>query len=71
MSVRLGAGATEFGLSNTIIIGDSPSDVETGLIGGARVIGVASGSSSIHELREAGASAVLAELTGVDSLISI
>jgi phosphoglycolate phosphatase len=60
-------GAT-FTRNNTVIIGDSPSDVKTGLQGGARVIGVASGKSSVTELRDAGASLVLADLGDADRI---
>lgn len=52
----------DFTRDNSVIVGDSPSDVETGLHGGARVIGVASGKTSVEELRNAGAGSVLAEL---------
>lgn len=45
----------EFGCQNTVIIGDSPSDVDTGRRGGAHVIGVASGKSDAAELKSAGA----------------
>jgi len=41
-----------FERSSAVIVGDSPSDVETGTKGGATVIGVASGKSSAEELRE-------------------
>jgi phosphoglycolate phosphatase-like HAD superfamily hydrolase len=51
-----------FTRDNTVILGDSLSDVETGLKGGAKVIGVASGKSSAAELREAGAAGVIVNL---------
>lgn len=57
-----------FTRANTIIVGDSPSDMETGLKGGARVIGVASGNSSVMELRNAGASLVLTDLVDADRI---
>ena len=47
----------------TVYIGDSPRDVEAAKIGGARSLAVASGRASTAELRDAGADAVLADLT--------
>ncbi|MFF7456479.1 HAD family hydrolase [Kitasatospora sp. NPDC008115] len=54
-----GAG---FDAGNTVLIGDTPRDVQAGRVGGARVVAVASGASSAAELRAAGADAVLADL---------
>ena len=59
-SRRYGAG---FPGSSTILIGDTPLDVEAGLATGARVVGVATGGYSTGELTEAGAHAVLPDLT--------
>lgn len=59
----------EFSRDNTVILGDSPSDVETGLKGGARVIGVASGKSGVEELRAHGASSVLDDLQDIDNMV--
>lgn len=53
-----------FGRHNTVIAGDSPSDVEAGITGGAKVIGVASGTSGVKELRAASAATVV---DGLDS----
>lgn len=61
--------AVAFDRSNTIILGDSPSDVETGLEGGARVIAVASGKSSVEDLRKAGAGAVLYGLADTTEVV--
>jgi phosphoglycolate phosphatase len=47
----------------TVYIGDSPRDVEAARIGGARSLAVASGRASSAELRDAGANAVLPDLT--------
>ena len=47
----------------TVYIADSPRDVEAARIGGARSLAVASGRASTAELRDAGADAVLADLT--------
>ncbi|MDH6109187.1 phosphoglycolate phosphatase [Kitasatospora sp. MAP12-15] len=60
---------TEFTIANTVIIGDSLEDIRTGLQGGARVIGVASGTTSAHELAAAGADAVLGDLKDADLLL--
>ncbi|WP_237774014.1 HAD family hydrolase [Actinosynnema sp. ALI-1.44] len=51
-----------FGNQRTVLIGDTPKDVEAALTAGVRVIGVASGKSSMDELRTAGATQVLADL---------
>ena len=54
----------------TVYIADSPRDVEAARIGGARSIAVASGRASTAELRDAGAGAVLPDLTDPAALIS-
>ncbi|MFB7470771.1 HAD family hydrolase [Kitasatospora sp. NPDC056184] len=51
-----------FEAAATVLIGDTPRDVQAGRAGGARVVAVASGASSAAELRAAGADAVLADL---------
>ena len=53
----------DFAGSATILIGDTPLDVEAALATGARVVGVATGGYSAAELTEAGAHAVLSDLT--------
>jgi phosphoglycolate phosphatase len=55
----------------TVLIGDTTLDVDAGLTGGARVIAVATGVSSIEELRESGADAVVADLTDVDAFVAV
>lgn len=62
---RYGARFTR---TNTVIVGDSLEDVRTGVEGGARVVGVAAGRTSTAALREAGADAVLPDLTDVELL---
>lgn len=52
-----------FNRDNTVIVGDSLEDVRTGLEGGARVIAVASGTTTEQQLRAAGADHVLPDLT--------
>ncbi|MFF8772969.1 HAD family hydrolase [Kitasatospora sp. NPDC015120] len=51
-----------FDADSTVLIGDTPRDVAAGRAGGARVVAVASGASSAHALRAAGADTVLADL---------
>jgi phosphoglycolate phosphatase len=58
---RVQTGAT-FTEETTVIIGDSSSDVEAALKGGAQIIAVASGGTSVKELQSAGATAVLRDL---------
>ncbi|MCF1511949.1 HAD family hydrolase [Streptomyces glomeratus] len=52
-----------------VLVGDTPRDVQAALDSGAHVIAVASGVHSADELREAGASIVLADLTDVAALM--
>jgi len=59
-----------FGEWATVYIADSPRDVEAARIGGARSLAVASGRASTAELRDAGADAVLPDLTDPASLIT-
>jgi phosphoglycolate phosphatase len=53
----------DFAGSATILIGDTPLDVEAALATGARVVGIATGGYSTAELAEAGAHTVLPDLT--------
>ena len=52
-----------FAEAATVYIADSARDVEAARIGGARSLAVASGRASTAELRDAGADAVLPDLT--------
>jgi phosphoglycolate phosphatase-like HAD superfamily hydrolase len=58
-----------FAAETTILVGDTPLDVEAGHRGGARVLAVATGSSDEAELRAAGAELVLADLTDTDAVV--
>ena len=49
----------EFSSNATVLIGDTPNDVRAGLAAGVRVIGVATGKTSVDTLREAGATWVV------------
>ncbi|MER0241341.1 HAD hydrolase-like protein [Streptomyces sp. HSW2009] len=60
-----------FNRHNTVIVGDSLQDVSTGREGGARVIGVASGTTSIDELARAGADHVIHDLRDTHALLEL
>jgi phosphoglycolate phosphatase len=55
----------------TVYVADSPRDVDAARIGGAASLGVASGRASAAELREAGADAVLPDLTDTAGLVHL
>jgi phosphoglycolate phosphatase len=55
----------------TLYIADSPRDVEAARMGGARSVAVASGRASTTELREAGADAVLPDLTDIEAIVAL
>lgn len=59
---------TEYPPSATVVIGDTPKDIQAAHIGGARIIAVATGKSSPDDLRNAGADHVLPDLTDLDRL---
>jgi phosphoglycolate phosphatase-like HAD superfamily hydrolase len=60
-----------FHRDNTVIVGDSLEDVRTGREGGARVIAVASGTTTEQQLRSAGAEHVLPDLTSPATLLRL
>jgi phosphoglycolate phosphatase-like HAD superfamily hydrolase len=60
-----------FGENATVYVADSPRDVDAAKIGGARSLAVASGRASAAELREAGADAVLPDLTDTVGLVAL
>jgi phosphoglycolate phosphatase len=60
-----------FGEEVTVYVADSPRDVDAARIGGARSLAVASGRASAAELRDAGADAVLPDLTGPAALTDL
>lgn len=60
-----------FDRTNTVIVGDSLKDVRTGLEGGAKVIGIASGTTTTEQLRAAGAQHVLPDLTDTATLLHL
>ncbi len=57
------AYGTDFSGSSTVLVGDTPLDVEAALAAGARAVTVATGSYSAAELAAAGAHVVLPDLT--------
>lgn len=54
----------------TVLIGDTPNDVEAGALTGARVVGVASGSFTVRQLADAGADAVLTDLRDTAAVVA-
>jgi phosphoglycolate phosphatase-like HAD superfamily hydrolase len=59
---RVSAFGPSFLPSDTVIIGDTPLDIECARLGGARSIGVATGSHQVDELRRAGADVAVEDL---------
>jgi phosphoglycolate phosphatase len=55
----------------TVYVADSPRDMEAARVGGARSLAVAGGRASVAELREAGADAVLPDLTDTAGLVNL
>jgi len=58
------AYGSDFSGTGTVLVGDTPLDIEAALATGARAVGVATGRFTAAELTEAGAHAVLAEMVG-------
>jgi len=58
-----------YGGEATVLVGDTPLDVEAALATGARAVGVATGQSSASDLAAAGAHAVLPDLADTDSVV--
>jgi phosphoglycolate phosphatase-like HAD superfamily hydrolase len=53
----------------TVLVGDTPRDVQAGRRGGAYVVGVASGASSAEELLAEGANQVLPDLCDTSAVV--
>lgn len=60
----------DFGGAATVLVGDTPLDVEAALVSGARAVGVATGEFSVEDLAAAGAHAVVADLTDTARLLT-
>jgi len=58
-----GRAAADFAGRATVLVGDTPLDIEAALASGARAVAVATGSFPAADLRAAGAHAVLPDLT--------
>jgi phosphoglycolate phosphatase len=64
---KYGTAITE---ESTVYIADTVRDVEAAAIGGAQSIAVATGRSTIAELRDAGADLVVADLSDTDQVVA-
>jgi len=58
-----------FDAASTVLLGDTPRDMEAARVGGAVAIGVAAGASSPAGLREAGAVAVFEDLSDTAAVV--
>jgi phosphoglycolate phosphatase len=61
---------TDFGGAATVLVGDTPLDIEAALSSGARAVGVATGNFSFEDLLEAGAHAILPDLTDTGQVVA-
>jgi phosphoglycolate phosphatase len=64
------AYGAEFGGPATVLVGDTPLDIEAAIVTGARAVGVATGGFSMAELARAGANAVLPDLTDTSRVLA-
>ena len=55
--------------ADTVLVGDTPLDVDAALRNGARAVAVATGTFGVEELRATGAHAVLADLSDVGAAL--
>jgi phosphoglycolate phosphatase len=62
---------TTFDNQHTVLIGDTPKDIEAGLTAGVLVIAVASGKSAPEELRAAGATVIVDDLTDPEHITQL
>ncbi len=60
-----------FDARSTVVIGDTPADVQAGHDGGAWAVAVASGTSTTGELSQAGADVVFPDLLDSDRLVQV
>ena len=54
----------------TVLVGDTPLDVEAALVAGARAVGVATGGFTVEDLAESGAHAVLEDLSDTQRAVN-
>ena len=54
---------------DAVLVGDSPADMRAGLAAKVYTVGVASHPAQAEQLREAGAAAVIADMTGLKALV--
>ncbi|MGC7096753.1 HAD family hydrolase [Amycolatopsis lurida] len=60
---------SRFDNADTVLIGDTPNDVQAALTAGARVVAVATGKSTEEELQQAGAAVVLPGLVNAAAVL--
>jgi phosphoglycolate phosphatase len=60
----------DFSGTATVLIGDTPNDIEAAATAGAGSVGVATGSFTMQQLMDAGAEVVLPDLTDTAAVIS-
>ena len=63
------AGGPRVRPADVVVIGDTPLDVAVAVAGGARSLGVATGTYDVETLLESGADAALPDLDDVDAVI--
>ncbi|MEY9910706.1 phosphoglycolate phosphatase-like HAD superfamily hydrolase [Catenulispora sp. MAP12-49] len=59
-----------YGPAHTVILGDTVRDVEAALAHGAAVVAVASGTTAVADLRDAGAQVVIADLADTGGVLA-
>jgi phosphoglycolate phosphatase len=65
-----GHTTAQFTGTSTVVIGDTPQDIEAALMAGARAVGVATGAYSARDLTAAGADTVLPDLTNTSLVLA-
>jgi phosphoglycolate phosphatase-like HAD superfamily hydrolase len=73
-AIALDRARAEWGSSiraqDAVVVGDTPRDVQCGQHGGTRTLGVATGSFSASQLRDAGADSVVEDLSDTADVVS-
>jgi phosphoglycolate phosphatase-like HAD superfamily hydrolase len=65
-----GRSPSDFSGTATVVVGDTPLDIEAALAADARAVGVATGEYSVQDLEAAGAHAVLIDLTSTPAVLA-